>query len=248
MDILDAFWPMLGDLTWRNASTRQIYGIRGWKDYVRQAVNAAPADAPARSMEVPSVGAGTHRTWRITCMGIIGALDQQAGTAQVRKAEADTETASRDAAAETARAAAAAARRRAAVARDQAAAARVRAARERAAARACADAAQAAGFLAAAAQADAEATAADGNAAAADAAAEEHATAERNHRDAAEKARAVSRRCQEWDNAASDASTFGSKILKNEEPIARRMYEGIVQAGGLREVPASKRYASKIAV
>jgi hypothetical protein len=131
-----------------------------------------------------------------------------------------------------------------AAARDTASAARERAARERAAAGTCADQALAAAHLAAAAQADADATAAEAHAAAAEAAAAEHAAAGVRHREEAGKARELSRRFLEWDITASDAHTFGERVLRNEQPIAVRVGEGIAAAGGLREVPASKRYAA----
>jgi hypothetical protein len=230
MYILDVFWPMLNDLTHRNASMRQVYGIRNWQDYVRRTVQAAPDDATRDCLDVPFSGSASHRTWRVACWGILNALSMQAGEAQVRKAEADAEAVSRDRAAEQADADAAAARSAAAAFRAQAAQSRA------AAAGADPDLADRAGT---------DAMIADGNAAAAEAAAAEHAVTALKHRENAAEARVVSRRCQEWDIAASDAGAFGKRVLANEEPIARRVGEGIAAAGGLPEVPADKRYADQ---
>jgi hypothetical protein len=94
MYILNVFWPMLNDVTWRNASVRQIYGIRTWEDYVRRAVLSAPdGAAPQGSMDVAFNGSATHRTWQITCWGILSALASQASEAQASKALADDEAA-----------------------------------------------------------------------------------------------------------------------------------------------------------
>ena len=189
MYILNVFWPMLNDVTWRNASERQVNGIRAWQDYVRRAVlSAPPGAAPAGSMDVPFNGAASHRTWRAACWGILSALSRQAGEAQALKALADAEAADQDRAADRAAAAAASAR-------DEAAAA-------------------------------------------------EHAAAARWRREKAAEARAASAAFSEWDIAASDAGTFGRRVLANEEPAARRVGEGIAAAGGLPEVPRDKRYAA----
>lgn len=76
------------------------------------------------------------------------------------------------------------------------------------------------------------------------AAAEEDEMAAASLRDEAVEARGEVSDLIQWEIAANDAHTFGESVIRNEEPVARRVFEGIQAAGGIREVPADKRYAA----
>lgn len=53
------------------------------------------------------------------------------------------------------------------------------------------------------------------------------------------------RALMDWETAALDAVDYGRRVIANEEPVARLVFEGIARAGGPREVPADKRYAAE---
>lgn len=152
MELLTAFTAMLNDVGYANASARQIDGILDWSDYVSRAVrHADEMGASAGCMEVTFSGSATHRTWRISCMSILAALQSQAEEARVRRGDADAE--------------------------DE---------------------------------------------------------------EAGEDLDAL----MAWETAAADAHAFGEAVLRNEAPVARRVFDAIQAAGGLHEVPADKRYAA----
>lgn len=100
--------------------------------------------------------------------------------------------------------------------------------------------AHAAAASAASAAADAEAAAA---AAQGDAAAGLAAQAE-EYRAAAGAALALADACIGWETAARDAAFTGGELIAGETPIAVRVGEALAHAGGAREVPANKRYAT----
>jgi hypothetical protein len=64
------------------------------------------------------------------------------------------------------------------------------------------------------------------------------------HRENAAAARHRSGACMAWEVAARDAHGHGSTVLAGTQPAAVRVGEAIRQAGGIREVPRNKRYAT----
>ncbi len=246
MDLLTAFNAMLSDVTHVNASARQVTGILVWHGRTRCAVQHAARLTTSRSCLTVSFSvAHTHRTWRASSMLILAALQAQADEAARSRFLALKKAASEDRQAEQDEAAAAAARQRAAAARSRAASASAAAGAARAQAGACDDDGGAAACLAEAAACEAEAAAAAAEAAAADSEAGAHAASAEQHRENARQARALAVLLMAWEIAARDAHGTGTAVLATEEPIARRMYEGIQAAGGLSEVPRDKRYYTR---
>lgn len=220
MNIESAFQAMINDVSSADASRRQIDGILDWLDPVRRAcAHARQLEAPASCLEVAFAASATHRTWRASSEAILAALAAQSETARAWRAGAEQEAEQRDHLAREADAGAADARREAALARSRAA------------------------ELAA----SPDPQAAQGAHAQAGAALERARTLDASaalHREHAAQARQLGDSCMQWEIAALDAHAEGSRVLATEQPIATRVGEAIRAAGGVLEVPRSKRYAA----
>jgi hypothetical protein len=65
------------------------------------------------------------------------------------------------------------------------------------------------------------------------------------HRQNAAAARELAACLMQWEIAAGDAHTFGSRVLANEQRFALPVHDAITAAGGAGEVPLDKRYAAE---
>jgi hypothetical protein len=216
MTLMRAFSKMLGDVTAKDASARQVNGILAWREYALRAVTAGQGlpCSPGRSVLITD--SSTHREWKAAVGAILDDLAEQANDADTLHEEKKAEAEDWDQVAVKAQ--------REAAACEQAAAA------EEAAAAACAPdddgAAEAAAHYAAAARYREAAAAATARAVEA--------------RRRAALAREIAEKAMAWGVAARDALTFGTRLIAGEDVIAIPVGEAIAAAGGLPEVYGDK--------
>lgn len=243
MDIMTSFRTMQSHIRHADASARQIHGINLWFSYTARAVRLArELEAGSGCLEVTFSTSHRHRTWTMTADLILGALACQMEEARERRVGADKEAVTANEKTSSAASGVVKAQEAARKARERATAARVAAGKARTQKNACVLPEIAADFEKKARTLDAEAAAAEKEAADADEEIVRQASLVETRRKEAEKIGGLRVSLTAWESAARDARTIGLNVIRAEQPVAKRMYEGIQLAGGLAEIPKSKRY------